>query len=222
MLPGATVKLLGNGQTVETDSLGHFYFPVRSGQYMLAVQHEGYADRLVSVTVPSDSGRNVTVMLPPRTKEMAVRQAGNITDLGRRLSMHQAKTSTIFTHEDLERLGFSWISEAAQRGQNSAGNRFVVPAGCYATLDGGPEAVELDKLTIDEVETIEVYPNYSQNERPLQKANTVGRIVGKKGIADSREATRVPLSNTEEARFMNQRTQGRVRIACPVVYVWSR
>jgi hypothetical protein len=218
VLPGATVKLLGNGQVVETDSLGHFFFPIKSGQYVVAVQRDGYADKLVSVTVPSDSGRNVTVMLPPRTKEMAVRQFWNIDDFGKRLAMHRQATSSLYTHEDLTRLGFEWISDAAARGQNLAGSKFVMPGGCYGTLNGGPEAVEIDKLTVDEVETLEVYPNYSQNERPMGKANTVGQIVGKKGVADSRVGTRVPLSNARDAAVMNF---GR-RPPCPVVYVWTR
>lgn len=211
---GAEVRLLGNGQRVETDSLGYFFFPVRQGRYVVSVRQKGFTDRVVSVNVPADSGRRVTLFLEPGHGTVANVEYWNIDDFGQRLAWRNNYTSTFFTHDDMVNMGIEWITDAVQSGSTRAGGRQILDADCSAVLNGGPGTVRLAALTIDDVESVEVYPTTGQNMAPTSRPNTVGRPVGKKGVADSK--VKIPIANTGRTASVNQ------GLVCAMVYVWTR
>jgi len=214
----AKVQLLGKGRTVGTDSLGRFFFPVGAARYVVAIRQDGYEDKLVSVTVPEDSGRHMTVLMPPCKRDLTVRQAWNVDDFGRRLMLRTNSTSWLFTREDLERLGFDWVIDAVNRGFSLAGGKWAVSNECYGTLNGGPDIVLIRTLTVDDLETVEIYPDMSQAQTVAQRPPGINSIGGKKGVADSRAATKVPMNNARDAAFMNQG----IRPPCHVTYIWTR
>lgn len=212
---GAEVRLLGHGTSVESDSLGGFYFDVRPGKYMLGIRRQGYTDRVVSVTVPPDSGRRVDVFLGPRTKPVPVREVHNIEDFGSRMAWRKPTTSTVYSHDDLEAMHIQWINEAVEAGYHRAGGQGPIGNGCAAVLNGGPDIVMTDALTVDDVETVEIYPPGSF---PLPSSNTrpaSSGPVGPKRIAHY--TIPMHMSNTEIAAWRNFK-----RTDCTLVYIWTR
>jgi len=78
-LGGAEVRVLGHDAHTITDSTGSFYIPVKAGSYLVAVKDPGFADRLVSVIVPPDSGERIRVTLAPPTRPPTVREVHTST-----------------------------------------------------------------------------------------------------------------------------------------------
>jgi len=73
-IAGAEVRVLGHGQSTRTDSLGGFYLPVKPGDYIVTVKQPGFDYKMVSVVVPNDSGRRITVFLPPQSRTPTIRE----------------------------------------------------------------------------------------------------------------------------------------------------
>lgn len=215
-LANAEVRLMEQGFVVVTDSSGYFHFDVEAGQYYVSVSRDGYRDRTLSVRVPKDSGRRVTVFLE-EGKE-SVRSAHNVDDFRERLAWRLPTKSSLYSHDDLVDMGIVWVGDVIQGGVTRIAEvkvRLIDPD-CVAILNGGPETVMLRDLTIDDVSSVEVYPaipaSASLPDRPKSS------LVGKKGVADSRAA--IPagkgFSNTERATIQNAAR------SCAVVYVWTR
>lgn len=212
----AEVRILGKPERATTDSLGQFFFPVGPGRYVVAIRQEGFQDKIVSVTIPADSGRHMTIVMPPHDR--TVREAWNIDDFDRRMALRTSTGSWVFTHDDLENLGFGWATDAVDQGLGRAGARFGMAAGCYATLNGGPDGVEIATLTVDEIETVEIYRDGAMAARVAPRPARINNMGGTRGVADSRDAVRTPMTNRRDASFFNQG----IRPPCPIVYIWTR
>jgi len=94
---GAEVRVLGHGQSTRTDSLGGFYLPVKPGDYIVTVKQPGFDYKMVSVVVPNDSGRRITVFLPPQSRTPTIREAHNLEDFESRLSWRTQSHSRVYT-----------------------------------------------------------------------------------------------------------------------------
>jgi len=213
-IPGATVRLIGHGEAMQVDSAGYFHFDVGEGQYFLTVKQEGFRDKVVSVRVPRDSGRRVSIFLEPQKE--AVREFWNVDDFNERVAWRMKTTSTLYSREDLLDMGIEWISDAVQTGAARLAQRATfLDKDCVGMLNGGPETVMLKTLTIDDIATIEIYPgNAGAMQRSLLANRPASAIVGKKGVADSR--VRLPFDNMNRASMQN------AALACATVYVWTR
>ena len=86
------IRVVGHRQQTRTDSLGQFLLDVDAGSYLVSVGREGYANRLVSVIVPEDSGKRLTVFLSP-ARPVPVREAHNFDDLVQRMSWRTQRNS---------------------------------------------------------------------------------------------------------------------------------
>lgn len=217
-IPGVGVRLLGEDKYTRTDSLGRFFFTVRPGSYMVDIKEDGFQEKIVSVHVPADTGRHMSVFLTPRTGPVPVREVHNVEDFRSRIAWRNHNTSRIYDHEDLVGMGIEWIHDAVQAGYTISGGRGTIGGGCAAILNGGPATVNIDQLTIDDVESVEVYPGPVGELMPMQRRRAPN-VVGKKGVADSRAASNsvFMLSNTDRAQSENAGLN-----TCTVVYVWSR
>jgi hypothetical protein len=209
-LPNAKVSVLGHADWTVTDSLGGFYIPVRAGSYTVAVERAGFADRIVSVIVPPDSGRRVTVTLRPGVPK-TVRQVWNIQDLSTRLAWRNNNRSTYYTRAELEKMNIEWVHDAVQMGATRVGFRDVVDDDCQVVLDGGPQVAVLNTLTVDDIESVEVYvgsqapARFPTPRRGAKPADSRGPFAGV-----------LTFSNTEIAAHANLTRK------CPLVYVWRR
>jgi hypothetical protein len=209
-IPGATVRVIGHGDWTKTDSLGAFYMPLKPGSYVVSVTQPGFSFKLVSVVIPPDSGRAVTVFLPPQTHAVSHESANALLLFDERQKDRSRLSSSIVTHAEMEKLGLEWGWDAVMRGAGAVGrgpDETWVDPDCAVILNGGPETTPLKTLTVDEIETIEVYP--------------VGGGLFKGGALTSgpRRAASKPataLSSTRLAAWRNG------TLTCPVAYVWTR
>lgn len=151
-LEGAQVRVFGaGGQWTLTDSAGSFFLPVRGGSYMIRVSAEGHETRLLSVRVPSDSGRWVGVLL--REGEPTVRERIAQEELRWRLAWRQGVMTSFFTREDLAKWGGLPLTNVVRMGAMKP-----FDSSCMALVNGGPERVPFWLYDADELESVEVYP----------------------------------------------------------------
>jgi hypothetical protein len=172
VVEGAQVAVIGGAGRARSDSLGRFFLDLGPGKYMVNVTRPGYASRLVSVTIPSDSGRRMTVWLTPANRGQNARAVFAYDALGLRLEQRNPVFSTIFTREDINRLGIEDGSQLARLGANS---QFGPPDDrCEAIVDGGPLTLPLWAIDAADIEAMETYA-------PKPNRGTVTSIGGSRG-----------------------------------------
>jgi hypothetical protein len=204
----AEVRMAGHDLVTETDSMGAFFLPARAGKYMVHIHRDGYADRMLAITIPSDSGRRLMATLLPEHM-MPIQWKYNVAELSDRLARRTNMYSSFLTRDDLLEKKIEWIYDAVIM---TADARRGVDRGCMVTKNGGPDFVPLDELTVDDIESVEIYKPSTPIQRTPPKP--VSKLTGKKGVADSKPM--VPLDNRTETLRANW---GKF---CPLVYVWTR
>ncbi len=155
IVEGAQIAVIASDHRVLSDSMGRFFLDLKPGKYMVNVTRPGYRSRLVSVTIPNDSGRRMTVWLTPANRGQNARDAFAYDALTQRLETRNPVFSTIFTREDINRLGIEDGSQLARLGSNS---QFGPPDdGCLAIVDGGPRTLPLWAIDAADIEAMETY-----------------------------------------------------------------
>ncbi len=162
------IRVMGAGVDVATDSAGAFFAPVHAGHFVLRLQRDGFAPRLVSVTIPPDSGREVAIGMAPTTRALTARQSSALFDMGERL-VRRGPRSKLFTREDL-------VSMDVKDVDRIAGQVVVHPVdrSCYAVVDGG-FSVPIWTLDATDLEMLEVYPGNDPSQSNFQRSPTPRR-----------------------------------------------
>ena len=213
-LVGTEVRVVGKGMLAVADSTGSFYIPVEAGSYLLRFKHGGYAERLVSVIVPKDSGERVRVTLAPPKRPLTIREVHNVDDMAERAVIRANSYSRVYTRAELQSLKIEWVVDAVEMGyrQLYSGRDATIDKGCVAMVNGGPDYTELANLTVDDIESVEIY-HFGQQAAP--SSNRQGAPFG--GIRRfGNGAELLPLSNIEKASWANSTRR------CAIVYVWLR
>jgi hypothetical protein len=192
-LRGVQVYVIGSGQRAFTDSAGAFFVGVKPGSYMVEVSTPGFGRKLLSVSIPEDSGRNVTVWMTPSRRGADHRQAEVFESLRQRMMLRRA-TARLYTREDLNRLKMDWLRQLVVMGSGSP-----VADDCQVLVDGLWRR-PVYSVTLDEAESVEVYPPGSL----AQPSGSLIRTRPRRSI-DPRVADQVAASS-----------------ACPTVFVWTR
>ncbi|MES2177402.1 MAG: carboxypeptidase regulatory-like domain-containing protein [Gemmatimonadota bacterium] len=228
IVPGAAVRVMGKSIRTTTDSVGEFFMPLQPGSYMVAVQMEGMESKIVGVNIPSDSGRRISVFLQPPSAPRPVREAFNIEDLTQRLGARNKQLTAVYSREELQKLGIEWVIGAV-----NMGGMDWYSEDCAVIINGGPRTARLGNLTVDEIESVEVYGGRRDIAALVatSMANTkAGAGSGKKGVATKgAPGMKVPpleeldrmsaMSNIDEALRRN----AGVAAICPgAAYVWMR
>ena len=150
-LADAEIRIYGaSAQWTRTDSGGAFFIPLPRGEYMVRISADGFETRLVSVSIPADSGRWMGVML--RAGETSRRKRIALEELRSRLAWAPAMAS-FFTREDLAKWGAMQLHRVVAMGEFRS-----FDASCLAVIDGGPERLPFWVIDADEVESLEIYP----------------------------------------------------------------
>ncbi len=211
-VPGATVMIKSKALHIETDSLGAFFLPAPPGQYIVSIRKEGYTTKVATVTIPEDSGRHLAVALMPAV-DVPVRERNNVADFEDRQTWRNKLFQPFFTHEDLQAMGIEWIHDVLNIG---GGEQY--DADCEVIVNGGPKSIDVSKLTIDDVEAVEVYG--SRRFQPVAVGSMVVKSIGKaptvRRSAPNNTARPLPITNANEAGWAN------VGKRCPIAYVWLR
>lgn len=200
-LKGATVRVFGGAARSVTDSAGEFFMDVKPGSFMVRVTSPGHTSRLVSVTIPQGSGRQIVIALEPG-KPSSAREEIEMENLRRRL-VWKVSPAAFFGREKLDQLTNKRLVTLVR-----SVNPNPLSDACFAVVNGGTDVVPLWYLDADELEAVEVYPQGTLNYLDLgarrQKSIILGRSVSSSAL---------PLDV-----FMHG---GAVR-NCPAVYVWLR
>ena len=206
---GAAVIVLGAGLSTQTDVTGRFFLPAQTGRYVVSIAKDSFTTKLVSVTVPPDSGRHVNAWLmhgPPPDDE----HFWNIPDLRERQAWVKPDQKVLYTREDLARLKIVWAWEAVMRAWPRFGFNEIIDRDCMVVADGGPEIVNLAFLTIDDIESIEIYKGYPP---PMMTTHAT--------------KSRSKYSKVKGPEFVWKNPSRRAIIengsrVCPGIYVWLR
>lgn len=204
-LPGAIVRILGAGASTTTDANGNFFLPAETGRYMVSVEKDSFSTKLFAVTIPKDSGRHVNAWLMPSFGPVSKEKFWNIPDLRERQAWVKPQNRLFFTREDLLRLEVEWISDVVLGSGPKLGFREPISPDCRAVVNGGPEIADVSRLTIDDVESVEIYRGFPTTVSAASAGGRRGR------------GSFLPM--TSNARFAAHENFTRV---CPGVYVWLR
>jgi hypothetical protein len=210
-LPAVEIRVMGKGMAAETDSSGAFFIPVPAGAYIVTIRKEGFADKVVGVTIPSDSGRYLTASLQPSSGPKPVREAWNLADLTSRLAMRNKQLTSFYTREDLKSFGIEWVYDAVRMGGQDQ-----YDTDCKVIVDGGPGTTDLGTLTIDDVESVEIYGS-SRARAPSAGTSARPAGIGQRKAGVSRPRPITSSSNEGRANFQNQS-----RFCPEAIYVWLR
>ena len=101
----AQISVIASDHRTLSDSMGRFFLDLKPGKYMVNVTRPGYRTRLVSVTIPNDSGRRMTVWLTPTNAGQYNRDAMAFDALAARLARRNPVWSNIYTREDINKMG---------------------------------------------------------------------------------------------------------------------
>ena len=153
-LAEAEVRVFGGSERTQTDASGEFFMDVRPGSYMVRVTKPGRAPRLLSVTIPNDSGRRISVPLHPGGRGSNMEELG-IQNLARRLAW-RVSPSRFFSRDDMTAMGARSVIEVARRNVSHP-----LDEACMAVVDGGPDQMPLWYFDADEIEGMEIYPGNS-------------------------------------------------------------
>lgn len=196
-LEGAEVRVVGAGMHVLTDSAGAFHLPVPKGTYPVWVSKPGYARRLVSVTIPGDSGREVAVWLgsPPRNANAIAEQVGLMRE---RILWASPTRSALVSAEQLAG------SEASLTAILGARAKAAIKDACEANVVGS-SFTRLPLYMIDkaEIQMVEVYLQGSPRNGPTSMSP--GGTQGGKSITVGRQSSGPPRGNQ-----------------CGTIYVWLK
>ncbi len=152
IVEGATIKVVASDREATSDSLGKFFIDLHPGGYMVRVTRDGFVPRLVSVTIPNDSGRRMAVWLEPGSSAQAVVESWMLDALNDRL-LRRRSMSKLYTREDISHMAMTELTQLTL-----AGGGIRQPDDCPAFIDGGPRTSPLWSISAADVESVEIYP----------------------------------------------------------------
>jgi hypothetical protein len=160
IVSGAQISVIASDRRATSDSTGSFFLDLKPGKHLVRVAAPGFAARLVSVTIPNDSGRRMTVWLTPSTRGESARESWAIDNLNARLLRRDPVHSTIYSREDINSIGPTDIIQLAVMGAHQP-----VDDDCPAFIDGGPRTAPIWAFSPSDIETMETYtqkrPSYA-------------------------------------------------------------
>lgn len=152
VLPGAEVRVVGEGGVALSDSAGGFYLPLKKGTYAIQVSKKGFGQQLLSVTVPADSGRQIAVWLGSKQRN-ANRLAMNLDAMKWRIVNARPNRFALLSSEELSRTSLDLTQSVRMAAKAS------VSDDCEATIDGGPWTLPLYMIDKNNIAMLEVHVN---------------------------------------------------------------
>ena len=186
-LEGAEVRVMGAGLHILTDSSGKFFLPVPKGTYPVWVSKPGYARRLISVTIPADSGREIAVWLgSPLPDANAV--AARIDEMRNRILWARPNRSALISAEQIAR------SQAPLNGILVAQAKAAVKDDCLAHIDGTDFTLPLYMIDKEDVLMMEIYLHGDPRRAPT--SILLGGTQGGKKITVGTQSSAPPSLGT--------------------------
>ena len=167
----ASVQILGTSVSrLRTDSTGHFFAPVKTpGPYLVRASADGYTAQTVSVTVRSNDGVEVALLLDSATGPADHSLEMAYADFADRM-VQRGLASALVPRTDLTRFGDEGrlaSSIVSARSFGTKGLRFGVTACVF--VDGRPvPGASLNAYGPAEVEMVEVYGSSADRSLTLE------------------------------------------------------
>ena len=146
-IANATVTAIGAGTGGRTNDQGEFFIPVKGGKFLVRFEKRGLSRRIMSVSVPKDSGRRMLATMRVETEKPNPREGANLFDLNQALIRASPVWQRLVTREDLVRFGVQDAQQVARR----FGASPIVDEEC-AKIDGGPSVAPLWSIDVQEIE----------------------------------------------------------------------
>jgi hypothetical protein len=153
---GARVEVLNDPHNASSGTDGRFSMPdLASGSYTVLVSFNGFATRMVPVTVPADGGIEITVTLDSLYAEYQRKDEDQLRGVSWRSRRATSPAAVVSPHEldpDLNlREGLKYSESLLSRG--------VRLGGACIYLNGQPRTeLNLEDFTPEGIESVEVYP----------------------------------------------------------------
>ncbi len=176
-IPGAMVSAALTARRIRTGDDGWFQVPdFPAGRHLLRVSAEGYEAQFVSVIVPEDSARVVSIQLAPGSG--ALRGVAHTYWLDYSFNRRWASRAmtTMLTRDDLDRRAGASVLDIADVRTRAGTSPCVY-------LDGAPTFRSLDEFAAMDAEAVEVIPRYAMflDRQPFSASRTGSRSMGAAG-----------------------------------------
>ena len=152
ILRDVEISVVNGGRHVVDDSTGAFFIDLKPGRYVVQFKRPGFGSRLVSVTIPNDSGRKMLVWLAPVSAGEQNREAAAADELKWRLDKAVNSRSQLYTREDLNRTSATDLLQLANMATVGG-----VSDNCSVMIDGGPRIMKVWELKTADLEMFEAY-----------------------------------------------------------------
>lgn len=156
-LANARIRVIGVSSNVRTDSLGAFVAAVRQpGDYVLRFELEGYASRVLGVTVAKDSAAEVLITLNESSRNDARTQI-LWREFDSRTSMRGLNSAFVPANE-LAAIGTETASQALLQAKSFAKRNLRLQGDICLYVNGEPKpGWTMDAFDVSEILAIEVY-----------------------------------------------------------------
>jgi hypothetical protein len=166
-LPNALVRVIGVSSNIRSDTLGAFAADVKQpGDYVLRFELDGYASRVLGVTVARDSSAEVLVTMSHSTASDARTQI-LWREFDSRTKM-RGLNSAFVPANDLTTIGTETTSEALLRARSFAIKNLRLQRDICLYVNGEPKpGWTMDAFDVSEILAIEVYGRGGELTRNL-------------------------------------------------------
>jgi hypothetical protein len=151
VVPGAEVIVVSGGASARTDSTGSFFIPVKPGRHMVRVHSAGFRSRILSVTIPKDSGRRIMVWMVPSSRSQSARETVMLFELGLMINRSSPTRYQMYTRDDILHSGKQELREIVRHGAGRP-----VDDDCMVLIDGGVQRLPLWLVDAADVEAAQV------------------------------------------------------------------
>jgi uncharacterized protein (DUF2141 family) len=181
ILRDVEISVVNGGKHVVNDSTGAFFIDLKPGRYVVQFKRPGFGSRLVSVTIPNDSGRKMLVWLAPVSRGEQNREAAAADELKWRLDNAVNSRSQLYTREDLNKTSATDLVQVANLAAVGG-----VSDTCSVMIDGGPWLMKVWELKTADLEMFEAY----ESKVPTRAPRSLSR--GSSAISNTANPTEPP------------------------------
>ncbi len=190
-LAGSLVSVLGGTtRTLRADSAGHFgVTDLKGGTYIVRIWHPSFAERLVSVTLPSDSLVDLVVLLDSGNADpRAIPQAWALHELEDRLPWMGTRAALV-SRTDLSGAGSQPLGLALSAAAAVSRKGLRITDATCVFVNGEPApGRRADSVHANDVETAEVYARDGDETHTLERRWNGGKCPGNGALTPGRGA----------------------------------
>lgn len=147
-----SIRVIGAGKTVQTDSAGAFFLPLTPGEYLVRIERDGFSRQTIGLTIPENEGRRIAAFMVPRKGPANHMESQALFDLHQRMIRSSPASSHYYSNEALRNSGIRDMWDLARRW---ALGRFA--SDCLVTVGGTNFRLPIATVTTADVEFAEVY-----------------------------------------------------------------